>query len=503
MVSIVGVFGSYSANRPSEMVKRMSDAIAHRGQERFTTLNQATSRKLSLIVRSPTTRDYHLEHTREHTFLVCSWCLDSDVIAEVMRSGSSLLDIDRPHAGREAIDALILRFDQAGLTITRSKHSMNPMYYHWSEGNIAFSTEKKALWSVGLSNVMELEPGQVLRTGPRETQSPVTTQEREYPEADKKRSRKDLLASLQSRLEESFRCLQGIENIGVLFSGGVDSSLAALLARKICRQVTLFTACSEGSHDSDSASAAAEALDMELEIAPFDAEEAWQILPEVIYATETNRYADIEIALPFFIASRAARNSGISIMVSGQGPDELFAGYEKHVRLFMDRGEGALDNELRSEIENTNRANIERDEKAIAYNGLSAFFPYLSSQFVSEALTVPSRWKVTPGKNPERKVIFRELAINMGLPEEIALRPKKATQYSSGSQRIIRKAISEKVRLVRKSEMKKGALEQIVIDGIAQELGMPTQGFSDVELDFDLRPVRKLVQDIQRTSRQQ
>jgi asparagine synthetase B (glutamine-hydrolysing) len=191
-------------------------------------------------------------------------------------------------------------------------------------------------------------------------------------------------------------------------------------------------------------------------------------------------------------------------MVSGQGPDELFAGYEKHVRLFMDKGESALDNELRSEIKNTNRVNIERDEKAIAYNGLSAFFPYLNSQFMFEALTVPSRWKVTLGKNPERKVIFRELAINMGLPEEIALSPKKATQYSSGSQRIIRRAISEKVKSLPESQIKKkGALAQIVMDRIARELGMPIQSRSDVELDFDLGPVRRLVKEIQRTSRQQ
>jgi asparagine synthase (glutamine-hydrolysing) len=291
------------------------------------------------------------------------------------------------------------------------------------------------------------------------------------------------------------------EGVGVLFSGGVDSSLAALLAQRFCSEVTLFTACAEGSHDEESVSRAARNLGLKLEIVPFDAETAWETLPELIYAIETAEQIDVEIALPFFLAARAAKASGKSILISGQGPDELFGGYAKHARLYAQKGEDALDEELRSEVRQTHKVNIARDEKAIAYNGLSPFFPYLNSQFVCDALAVPSRWKMPQDYPSERKAIFRQLAINMGLPEIIALSPKKATQYSSGSQKALSSAIAEKTKWPLRFENKsKRKLTQVVLNGIAVELGMPILGASEAEPSIDLRAARKFARKIGKTN---
>lgn len=482
----------------------MSDAIERRGQERLSIVDRGLPERFALVVRSPITHDHYMEPTEKQPLVVCSWNLDQNAVDQSPKVGVSSRKTDTTSQSQDLMDALVLRMNRSDLVVKRAGHSMNPMYYQWSQGQIAFSTERKALWSIGLSNGMELEPGQTLHVDEHHPRPVITTQQRPYPHVDMSRSREDLLASLQRRLEESFRCVRSAENVGVLFSGGVDSSLAALLGRRTCRKVSLFSACAKGSHDQDAASRAAQALEMELEIVPFDTDTVWETLPELVYAIETTRLADVEIALPFFIAARAAHRSGNTILISGQGTDELFGGYAKHAALFLEKGEDALDAQLRSEVEETHKVNIERDEKAIGYNGLSAFFPYLNSQFVFEALAVPSRWKISNDSPPERKAIFRELAVNMGLPDSIALNPKKATQYSSGSQRVISKAISEKVRPPPDIEKKgKVALVQAVLNRIAKEVDIPVESVSNSEMEIELKPAREFVRKIRKSNHRQ
>jgi len=482
----------------------MSDAMEHRGKQRLTLSGTDLHERFALDIRSPVTQDFYAKHKGRQTLVVCGWNVRQDIIDRLLGTQVPLTDNDGASRTQGLSDALILRTNESGLLLSRFGHSTSPIYYQsWEEG-LAFSTERKALWRIGLSKPIELEPGQTLHVDAHQPQPTIRTQERTYPGVNKSRSKEELLASLRSRLRDCFNCLHSAENVGVLFSGGVDSSLAALLAKNVCRNVTLFTACGKGSHDEEFVCEAAQALEMELKVVPFDKDRVWGVLPELIYAIETTRQMDVEIALPLFVAACAARASGDRILISGQGPDELFAGYARHARLFAEMGEDALDEELRSEIQETHRVNIGRDERAIGYNGLSAFFPYLNSQFVSEALEVPSRWKISPSGIPERKVIFRELAIKMGLPETLASGPKKATQYSSGSQKILSKAVSEKVKIQRDIvSLKPDRIVQLVLDKIGIELGMPIPSMPNAELSIDLDTAHEFAQKIGETSRRQ
>jgi asparagine synthase (glutamine-hydrolysing) len=151
----------------------------------------------------------------------------------------------------------------------------------------------------------------------------------------------------------------------------------------------------------------------------------------------------------------------------------LFAGYARHVALFENEGEKALDNQLRREVETTHETNIERDERAIAAHGIEAYFPYLSSEFVDIALSIASDMKIHLGGQPERKIIFRELARQLGLPERICVSPKKATQYSSGSSRILMKSLVENVdemKNIPKKDQRPKAQDYLL--NLASDLGM-------------------------------
>jgi asparagine synthase (glutamine-hydrolysing) len=188
-----------------------------------------------------------------------------------------------------------------------------------------------------------------------------------------------------------------------------------------------------------------------------NSEIVWDTLPELIYTIETSNQMDVEIALPFFLAAKKAVDEGCTTIISGQGPDELFAGYARHVKIFSEDGPKALEQQLWKEVSITHEANIERDVKAIAAHGGESFFPYLDQLFVRTALSIPVDWKIDPDGEPQRKVIFRELAQQMGLPKEIAFTPKSATQYSSGSAKLIIESIMENLESLESLSKKKAA----------------------------------------------
>jgi asparagine synthase (glutamine-hydrolysing) len=309
---------------------------------------------------------------------------------------------------------------------------------------------------------------------------------------------------LKTSLLESFQKLCEIQRCGVLFSGGVDSSLAALLTERFCDEVTLFSSCSEDSRDSMFVSQAADALNLQIIETRMTSECIWDTLPEVIHAIGRSQRMDVEIALPFFLSSKEANKNGIHDIVSGQGPDELFAGYARHVEVYKEQGERALQDLLRQEVSKTHVVNIKRDKKVITYNGGAAYFPYLDTQFVEIALSIPVALKVVPDESPSRKVIFRKLAMNMGLPAELATKPKDATQYSSGSSKVLIDSVRDHVFNYQPMSRKKASiLVQDILNLIASEIGLPIDQPLNRELEIDLKPTRDLVNRLDSTNHQQ
>jgi asparagine synthetase B (glutamine-hydrolysing) len=311
--------------------------------------------------------------------------------------------------------------------------------------------------------------------------------DRSPPQVDRRISRDAFIDRLGLLLRSSLERIHG-RDAAVLFSGGVDSGLAAKLVQDVSENVVLYTTRTEDSHDKKMAEVSAEALGMELVEVDMQPDIVWKAIPSVTWAIESSSIMDVEIALPFFLAARKASQDGFTLMVSGQGPDELFAGYARHLRLFEEDGAELLEEQLWNEVSITHEANIERDERAIAFHGLEAFFPYLEPRFVNLSLTIPGELKVKPDSSPSRKIIFRELAHFLGTPQEITSLPKRATQYSSGSGRVLQEAICRNVKNASNLGRKRlRALTQAVLDELSREMGMPVEK-PTIEIEFRTKP---------------
>jgi asparagine synthase (glutamine-hydrolysing) len=142
------------------------------------------------------------------------------------------------------------------------------------------------------------------------------------------------VAALDTVLEDSVRVHQRSDvPYGLFLSGGVDSSaIAALMSRLNERPVTAFTCGfdAEGARDERAAAeAVAKALNLDWRETQFGEEDFWRILPHAAWALDdpTTDYA----VLPTYKLAEAAKGT-LTVVLTGEGGDEMFAGYGRYRR---------------------------------------------------------------------------------------------------------------------------------------------------------------------------
>ncbi|CAD6492825.1 MAG: Asparagine synthase [Candidatus Argoarchaeum ethanivorans] len=233
----------------------------------------------------------------------------------------------------------------------------------------------------------------------------------------------------------------------IAFSGGVDSSLIAYLLDKECT-VELFTTSIKSSHDRAAAPNAAAALRMSdrLHTYHLSESEVERTLPELLSVIGSTDLFDVSIAFPLYIAAREAHYKGYEVMCSGQGADELFAGYKRYESM----GSVELERNLMKDFYQMAHVSLDRDYKSSMANTVELRLPFLDCELTDFVCKIPVELKI---KNNIRKYILRKTAQSLGLPEELVWAHKKAAQYSSG----VYKAL---VRIARKNGYKKGEVQQ-------------------------------------------
>ena len=113
-------------------------------------------------------------------------------------------------------------------------------------------------------------------------------------------------------------------NITVSFSGGIDSTLVAYLAKKHT-DVELIAVGIEDSHDIEAAKSAAKLIDSDLSIITMNGDD---IITEAAVLQKKLNLTQFEVGfmLPFWMAAKNAKNP---ILMCGQGADEVFGGYAR------------------------------------------------------------------------------------------------------------------------------------------------------------------------------
>jgi asparagine synthase (glutamine-hydrolysing) len=250
-------------------------------------------------------------------------------------------------------------------------------------------------------------------------------------------------SQLKATLEKAVE-LRLTSTSGIAFSGGIDSTFLAALAKKFNPAIALYAVGLPDSHDIIQAENAAEAVGMQnsLRIHLLSLEEIEAAVPHVIYSTESVDPMKVAIGLPLYLVAKTAKEDGKRVLLTGQGADELFGVYQRHEN-FLEQGPEMLDSKIYSDLENISVINLERDDMVTMANSVELRVPFLDKEVINVGLAIRSELKVLKKDGfCIRKYILRKAAEGL-LPSELIWKEKKAMQYGTGVQKALEKLARE------------------------------------------------------------
>ncbi|RYE09882.1 MAG: asparagine synthase (glutamine-hydrolyzing) [Hyphomicrobiales bacterium] len=390
MCGIVGYLGPRMAPAQAEQLLRsMADAVAHRGPDEMGIHADGEiglgHRRLSIVGLA----DGQQPMLSDDGNLLLSFNgeifnyveLRAELVArgERFRTGSDtevLLRLLALH-GEAALDKLNGDFAFAlydrrrkRLMLARDRMGVRPLFYTWRNGTIVFASEVKALlafpgvsaemdvealdqiftlWApiapqTAFRDIFELPPAHlmVVENGHATTRAWWSLDFPDMGETDD-RSEADVADQLLALLDDATRIrLRADVPVGAYLSGGLDSSLvSALAARHVGNRLRTFSVTFDSAEHDESAFQAemVRALGTEHTSVGTSGDDIARLFPQVVRAAE--RPILRTAPAPLQRLSAHVRNAGYKVVLTGEGSDEIFAGYdifrEGRVRRFVAR----------------------------------------------------------------------------------------------------------------------------------------------------------------------
>ncbi len=332
----------------------------------------------------------------------------------------------------------------------RDPVGIKPLYWARRDDGVLFASEMRAFDPSWLPHVEAFPPGhywtpgaglvrfehavpeRALRPapGPTEPLGPGV----EIPADILRETREVIVSSID-------RQMMGDVPVGVFLSGGLDSSLVAAVAADYLRarggRLQTFAVGTEGSSDLLAARAAAEYLGSEHRERIYDAAEALRVLPEVVRAIESFDPSLVRSAVPNYLLAEFTAEH-VKVVLTGEGADEIFAGYGYYHRDFPDADD--LQTELVRTIEGLHNLNLQRADRVTMAHGLEARVPFLDREVIAFGLHLPAGWKVAGDAQPEKRLL-RE-AFTGWLPEDLLWRGKEQFGTGSGAREVLGEAVT-------------------------------------------------------------
>ncbi len=238
---------------------------------------------------------------------------------------------------------------------------------------------------------------------------------------------------LQALLEQSIqRRTRGVKEVAVAFSGGLDSSVVALLASKLGVKVNLLHVSMENQAETEEAIEASNQLNLPLQVYLFKDSDVEKTLPKTVAIIEEADPIKASVGLPFYWVAEKASDEKFRVMLAGQGADELFGGYQRYVNQYCKEGSEEVLKTMYNDVVNIYESNLERDLKITGFHDVELRLPFASFDIAKFALSLPVECKMEPKPDTLRKLVLRKVALNLGMPDTLVDRPKKAVQYSTG-----------------------------------------------------------------------
>lgn len=240
--------------------------------------------------------------------------------------------------------------------------------------------------------------------------------------------------------------------VACLLSGGLDSSLVAALAARICKEhgkrLETYSIGFVDSEDLKYASKVATHINSNHTTIICSEDDFFKAIPDVIRDIETYDTTTVRASVGnWLIGKYIKQHSNAKVVLNGDGADELMGGY---MYFHACPSSDDFDIECNRLLNNIHYFDVLRSDKSISSHGLEPRTPYLDIEFVQSYLNISiHKRNHTLNKNIE-KHLMRSTIERMDptlLPHEILYRKKEAfSDGVSGLDRSWYQIIQEKVK---------------------------------------------------------
>ena len=340
----------------------------------------------------------------------------------------------------EHLDDAIFSFvisDGRDIYAARDVFGIKTLFYGWKDSNLIFASELKSLTEI-TDDVYEFPAGHFMKGNGK------LIQFAELP--------KDPPDVFESDLDNIVKTLRGLilqsvrnridfkRHTACLLSGGMDSSVISYLANELWKnqvgndgKLKTFALGVGESSDIKSARIMADHIGTDHIEVIVSLQDILDALPEVIYYLESFDPSLVRSSVSNYLISKRAKEYGVRVLLSGEGGDEIFCGYN-HLkslppdRLFQGQMEclGYLHNNASLRLDRMNHC-----------NSIRVVAPLVSGELFRYILSVPPEYKVrTVGDEKIEKWIFRK-AYEPFLPKTITWRLKQEFSQGSGSAAVL------------------------------------------------------------------
>jgi asparagine synthase (glutamine-hydrolysing) len=324
-----------------------------------------------------------------------------------------------------------------GYLIARDPIGVVPLYTGRDErGRLYVASEMKALVGTCVS-IEEFPPGCYLTA---ETPSPVRWYAPAWRDHDAVVASPVAPVELGRALQDAVhRQLMCDVPYGVLLSGGLDSSLVAAVAARFAAhrvedddrtaawfpRLHTFAIGLEGSPDLAAARLVAEHIGSVHHAVVYSVQEGLDALSDVVRHTETYDVTTIRASTPMYLLARRIRATGIKMVLSGEGADEVFGGY-----LYFHKAPDAraFHEETVRKLDALHQFDCLRANKSMAAWGVEARVPFLDRAFLDVAMALDPAHKLVGEGRMEKHVL--RAAFDGWLPDSVLWRQKE--QFSDG-----------------------------------------------------------------------
>ena len=393
MCGICGVI-SFKPDVPLEYttLKRMNDSIRHRGpdDDGYYQDEQASLAMRRLSIIDLNTGQQPISNESGDVWVVYNGEIYNfkDVRTELKRCGHAFkTETDTEvivHAYEEYGDACVKHFNgmfaialwdarKRKLFLARDRVGIKPLYYWADHSKLVFASELKALIlhpdvprQINLAaldlfltleyvpaphtiydGVFKLLPGHILTV---ENGNVKIQQYWDVPYQPVSQNEAECTEALSSLIDEAVRIrLMSDVPLGAFLSGGIDSStIVGYMSRNMSEPVQTFSiGFEDDTYDEvPYANAVAKHFSTDHHVEVLNPDVA--TLVEQLVPHHDEPFADTSI-IPTYLVSKLARQH-VTVVLSGDGGDELFAGYDTYVAQKLDNLYGRIPSILRQQV---------------------------------------------------------------------------------------------------------------------------------------------------------